>query len=164
MSVHPEPTDRAEVQKLANAVEVALAEALATPTRYRDDTPVPVVGTTPPVAQPGRPPMSQKATDASALMLSAGASSLLLGGAASLVLLASGQADPVVVACFCGAPPAFLLAMGSLVKRVKEAAKETLPDVHHHHYTGKVVQHHRTTNNHTRGVWAKTNITNNEQQ
>ncbi|MFD9603303.1 hypothetical protein [Streptomyces sp. NPDC059970] len=153
MPTQPEPTDRAEVQKLANAVEEALAEEMKT--FHRDDTPLPAVGTTPPVPQPGRPPMSQRATDASALMLSGGAASLLVGGSASLVMLASGSADPVVCAVVLGAPAVLVLAIGRLVGRVK-ATVEAAPPTHHHHYNGDVYQDQRSINTTTRGVIANT--------
>jgi hypothetical protein len=134
----------------ARAFLAAVEDAMRTPTAYRDETPVPTIGSALPVPQPGRPPMSQRATDASALMLSAGVASLPLGAAVTAVLWASGNADPVVVGMICGAPAALALALARLMRRAKEAA----PDVHHHHYTGVVVQ--RTVNTTTRGLWAST--------
>jgi hypothetical protein len=121
-------------------------------TSYRDPSPVPPVGTTPPVAQPGRPPMSQRATDASALMLSGSVLTATLGGSATAILWASGHADPAVVATVFGAPAFLALAISRILKRAKDAA----PDVHHHHYAGPVYQDQRTQNSSTRGVWAKT--------
>ncbi|WP_431997771.1 hypothetical protein [Streptomyces fungicidicus] len=134
----------------ARAFLAAVEDAMRTPTAYRDETPVPTIGSALPVPQPGRPPMSQRATDASALMLSAGVASLPLGAAVTAVLWASGNADPVVVGMICGAPAALALALARLMRRTKEAA----PDVHHHHYTGVVDQ--RTLNTTTRGLWAST--------
>ncbi len=130
----------------------AVEDAMRTPTSYRDETPVPAIGSALPVPQPGRPPMSQKATDASALMLSAGIASLPLGAAVTGILWASGGADPVVVGMICGAPAALILALSRLVRGVKQAA----PDVHHHHYNGDVLQDYRQTTTHTRGVIAHT--------
>ncbi|MFF7576856.1 hypothetical protein ACFZBE_18000 [Streptomyces sp. NPDC008061] len=137
---------------LQQAVNQAITEELIA--GYRDNTPLPLVGATPPVDQPGRPPMSQRATDASALMLSGGAASLLVGGSASLVMVASGSADPVVCAIVLGAPAVLVLAIGRLVGRVK-AAVEAAPATHHHHYSGHVDQ--RTVHSKTTGMWAKTN-------
>jgi len=97
--------------------------------------------------------MSQKATDTSALMLSAGVASLPVGAAITVILWASGHADPGVVALLCAAPPTFVLALSRLMRKAKDA----VPDVHHHHYTGNVHQDHRTTTTHTRGLWARTN-------
>ncbi|MGW2090025.1 hypothetical protein [Streptomyces sp. NPDC001880] len=141
-----------QAHQLIEAVNEALDQQA---TSYRDNTPLPVIGTAPPVPQPGRPPMSQRATDASALMLSAGAASLLLGGGASLVMVASGSADPVVCAVLLGAPTVLVLAIGRLVGRVKTTV-EAGPPTHHHHYNGDVVQDSRTVHTDTRGLWAKT--------
>lgn len=135
-----------------SVIEAAVRDAIHQ-TSWRDDSPVPVVGDAPPVAQPGRPPMSQKATDASALMLSGSVLTAAVGGSASLVLWASGYADPVVVAFVFGAPAGLALALGRLMKR----AKGVLPDEHHHHYSGPVHQDQRNVRTQTRGVWAKTN-------
>lgn len=137
-------------------IEDAMAPAI--PTSFRDPTPVPTVGTTPPVPQPGRPPMSQKAVDASTMMLSAGVASLPIGAATTGILWASGHANPAVVACICAAPAALavpILALSRLAKRAREAA-EAAPPVHHHHYEGTVIQDHRTVNTQTRGIWAST--------
>ncbi|MFJ8871075.1 hypothetical protein ACIRD6_35650 [Streptomyces sp. NPDC102473] len=131
------------------------AFAIERPTSFRDETPLPAVGTTPPVTQPGRPPMSQKATDASALMLATGASSLMIGGSASLVLLASGYADPAVCAIVLGGPAVIALAVGRLMRRAKEVV-EAAPATHHHHYRGDVTIDQRSINSQTRGVIANT--------
>lgn len=124
-------------------------------TSFRDDSPLPAVGSTPPVAQPGRPPMSQAATDASGLMLAAGVSSLGVGGAISLVLVASGAADPVVVGVVCASPPVLLFALKSVLKTAKQ---EAAPTEVHHHYTGPVTQDHREVTNKAR--WFGRNTTN----
>ena len=119
-------------------------------TAFRDETPLPQYGATPPVPQPGRPPMSAKAVDDTARMLGASVLVAVSGGSATAVLWASGYANPTVVALVFGAPTALALAIGRVLKR----AKDTVPDVHHHHYTGPVRQQH--THSSTRGVWAKT--------
>ncbi|UDM01255.1 hypothetical protein [Streptomyces longhuiensis] len=121
------------------------------PTAYRDDTPIPTHGTTPPVAQPGRPPMSQGATDASVLMLAGGTATAMVGGTASVLMYVSQFADPVVCGLVFGAPTALVLALARLAKRAKPA-----PDVHHH-YEGPVYQDRRNVHSRTTGVWAKTN-------
>ncbi|MGW3401201.1 hypothetical protein [Streptomyces zhihengii] len=143
-----------QAQQLIAAVE----EALRTPTAYRDDTPVPAIGTTPPVPQPGRPPMSQRATDASALMLSGSVLTLAAGGAASGLLFASGYADPTTVALIAAAPiglAAPILAISWVIKHAKAAAA-ALPAEQHHHYTGTVHQDQRTVNSTNLGLWAST--------
>jgi hypothetical protein len=139
----------------AHALIAAVEQAMRTPTAYRDDTPLPAIGTTPPVPQPGRPPMSQRATDASALMLSAGLASLPIGAAATGILWASGNADPAVVALICAAPTTLVLALSRLMKRAKETV-EAAPTEIHQHYTGTVIQDQRSLNTTTRGIVAHT--------
>ncbi|MFG2677037.1 hypothetical protein [Streptomyces sp. NPDC048445] len=146
-----QPTDTA--RDLINAVEEALAARQIT--AYRDPTPLPITGTTPPVAQPGRPPMSQKATDMSGLMLASGATTVMVGGTASLVMLASGYADPVVCAIVVGAPAVLVLALSRLVGKAK-AVVAAAPATNHHHYNGNVTVDQRSLNTTTRGVIANT--------
>ncbi|NUP35998.1 MAG: hypothetical protein HOY76_02985 [Streptomyces sp.] len=123
-------------------------------TAFRDDTPLPRCGTTPPVPQPGRPPMSQKAVDLSTVMLSASVATIPPGGIAIAAMIASGYADPTVIGMICAAPAAIALPIFAIA-RLLRGAKEAAPDVHHHHYTGPVDQ--RTLHSSTRGLWAKTN-------
>jgi hypothetical protein len=142
-------TGQPDISHNAEQLIAAVDQAM---TAYRDQTPVPHYGSTPPVPQPGRPPMSQRATDVSAVMLSAGVASLPVGAVAIGILLASGHADPTVIGMICAAPAAVavpILAVARLLRRVREA----VPDVHHHHYAGPVHQQHTHTS--TRGVWAK---------
>ena len=142
-------TDEAAAAEAKRIIREALREEPA-PTSYRDDSPLPVTGTAPPVPQPGRPPMSQRATDASALMLSGGVATVLVGGTASLVMIASGHADPTVCGIIFGAPAVLVLALSRLVGR----AKDVLPAEHHHHYKGPVYQDQRSTTNQTKAVIA----------
>ncbi|MEU6535818.1 hypothetical protein [Streptomyces sp. NPDC047000] len=145
-------SDTEAAAEAARIIADAYRPAPATPTAYRDDTPLPARGNAPPVVQPGRPPMSQRAVDASTLMLSAGAASLPVGAVAVSILLASGQADPAVIGMICAAPAGAVLAAGRLLRRAKDA----MPDVHHHHYDGPVHQDQRTITTRTTGIWAKT--------
>lgn len=118
-------------------------------TSYRDTAPVPAVGATPPVPQPGRPPMSAKAVDDTARMLGASVLIATSGGATTAVLWASGYANPAVVACVFGAPTALVLALGQLAKRARPE-----PEVHQH-FHGDVTQTTVQTKN--TGLWARTN-------
>ena len=142
-----------EALRRAAQIAAAVDDVYQQPTRYRDETPVPAVGTALPVPQPGRPPMSQRATDASALMLAGGVASLPVGGATALVLWALGQVDPVNLAIGAAAPTALALAIGSLLRSVGRA-KQDMHTEHHHHYNGNVHQDARTVNSTTRGIWA----------
>ncbi|QES42576.1 hypothetical protein DEJ49_17745 [Streptomyces venezuelae] len=108
---------------------------------YRDTTPV---------AQPGRPPMSQGATDASVLLLAGGATTVMVGGTAGVLMYVSQFADPIVCGLVFGAPSFLVLALARLARRAKPA-----PDIHHH-YAGPVHQDQRTVHSRTSGVWAKT--------
>lgn len=148
------PTDRAEVRKLAAAIEEALTQTEEPPTAFRDETDPPRFGPAPPVPQPGRPPMSQKAVDDSVRMLCGSALTLAVGGAGTGLLWASGHANPYVVAAICAGPPALALAFSRVVRRFREAVAAA-PAEQHHHYTGTVHQDLRTS--HTSGVWARTN-------
>lgn len=165
MSVLPEPPAataagqasrntaiEAQADQLLAAMNAIAAEQ---PTHYRDDTKPPQYGTTPPVPQPGRPPMSQGAVDASTLMLSGSVLTATVGGATTAILWASGHADPAVIAAVFGAPAVFVLALARLAKR----AKGVLPEQHIHQYEGTVYQDQRNVHSSTRGVWAKTNNT-----
>lgn len=128
------------------------------PPRHRDDSPTPRYGDAPPVAQPGRPPMSQKATDDSVRMLCASVLTLAVGGAGTGLLWASGHADPTVMAVVCAAPPALVLAVSRVVRRLRETA-EAAPPEHHHHYSGPVYQDHSRTSSKTTGLIARTRNT-----
>lgn len=146
-----EPTDddRETVRRLFAALDEI-------PTRYLDETPVPLIGSAPPVAQPGIPPMSQRASDISRLMLYGGAATVPPGLIAIGLLIASENANPTVIAWICAAPAALavpILTLARLLRRAKDAA----PDEIHNHYEGPVYQDQREVHTSTRGVWAKTN-------
>ncbi|MFG2130502.1 hypothetical protein ACGFNV_22170 [Streptomyces sp. NPDC048751] len=141
----PTPEDRAEAARLLAALDQI-------PTSFRDETPVPSIGTALPVPQPGRPPMSQGATDASVLMLAGAGSVSMISVSAGVLMYLSQYADPVVCGIVLGAPTALVLAIARLVRKAKHAT----PPVHHHHYKGNVHQDYSTTTTNTRGVWAKT--------
>ncbi|MFL4496527.1 hypothetical protein ACJ6WD_35595 [Streptomyces sp. VTCC 41912] len=122
-----------------------------TATSYRDTSPIPAIGPTPPVAQPGKPPMSQQATDLSGLIKVISVGSLPVGVSLSLVVYTVGHADPVALAIVAGAPVALVAALARLMRRAKTSRTE-----HHHHYTGTVTQAHTTVTSHTRGLVART--------
>jgi hypothetical protein len=160
---HPTADDIAEalrrsVDQAMHQANLAIADEQTprTPTFYKDTEDVPRIGPTPPVPQPGRPPMSQRATDASALMLCGGAGGALLLAGVSLVLLASHTADPTVCAIVFGAPIALALALARVLKRAATVAAAAGPVEIHQHYTGTVHQEHHETNSTTRGLVAIT--------
>ncbi|MEU2484086.1 hypothetical protein AB0L83_21980 [Streptomyces sp. NPDC052071] len=143
-----QPDAQAPDSPLAHAVEEAIIEELAK-TFHRDETPLPAIGTTPPVAQPGPPPMSQWAIDASGILRGVAVASLPVGTAFWLV----GQVDPLTLGIIFGGPVAALLAAARLISHIKNTV-EAAPATHHHHYNGNVDQ--RSINTQTRGVIAHT--------
>ncbi|MGW0780350.1 hypothetical protein [Streptomyces sp. NPDC002913] len=148
----PAPVDRQEVAKLAQAVEAVLLEEMAK-TSHKDPNPVlaPTIGDTPPVAQPGQPPMSQWAIDASGILRGVAVVSLPVGAAFWLV----GQVDPLTLGIIFGGPVAALLAAARLISHIKNTV-EAAPATHHHHYQGDVTIDRRSINSQTRGVIANT--------
>ncbi|MFC7871984.1 hypothetical protein ACFUS2_12660 [[Kitasatospora] papulosa] len=125
---------------------------------YKAPTPAPTaptIGTAPPQAQPGRTPMSQRATDASVLMLAGGGAVSMVSVSAGILMYLSQYADPVACGVVLGAPTVGFLALCRLARRAKEVV-EAAPSVVHNHYKGTVVQDNTEINTHTRGVIART--------
>ncbi|MCX4816734.1 hypothetical protein OG601_47300 [Streptomyces sp. NBC_01239] len=160
MPAQPEPTDRAEVTKLAAAVEEALATVVPTHVRH-DDPSVPTwqegghIGTAAPVPQPGIPPMSARTTEISRAVMYCSMATVPPGLIAVAVMVASEHANPTVIGMICAAPAAVaipILALARLIRRAGEAAPAEI----HQTYTGNVHQETRIT--HTRAVWSK-NVT-----
>jgi hypothetical protein len=154
------PHAQAFIADVEDALAAATKPALPVPTSFRNDAlpSTPTIGDAPPVPQPGRPPMSEAATNISGVMIASSVPILALGVAASGVMYFSGQADPTVIGLICATPIGLtipILALSRLVKRAKQTV-EAAPAEQHHHYSGTVIQDHRTTTTHTRGVWAKT--------
>ncbi|MEU9849244.1 hypothetical protein [Streptomyces sp. NPDC047985] len=149
-----QPTINDQAAQFLADIETAFTTQQAT--AYRDDTPLPTVGTTPPVPQPGRPPMSQRATDASTLMLSGGAAILMVGGGASLVMLASGYADPAVCAIAFGAPTVLVLAIARLAGKAKAVVEASPAPINNHYNGSNITVDQRSINTQTRGVIART--------
>lgn len=149
------PLSESEAAIEARRIIASLAEPepAPIPTSYRDTAPH-APGTAEPVAQPGRPPMSQRATDASGLMLSGSVAALSVGGATSLVLYTLDQVDPVTLAIGAAGPVALVLAVGSLLRSVGRAKKDMHTE-HHHHYNGSVRQETTNVSSTTKGLFAK---------
>ncbi|MFI8515358.1 hypothetical protein ACIGHB_29940 [Streptomyces sp. NPDC085460] len=126
---------------------------------FRDDSPVPSVGDALPVAQPGRPPMSPRATDVSVVMLAGGAGVLMAGGGTGFALWALAGVSPVTLALAVGAPVAVVAALARLVRSAGQAAVQAAPVTHHHTYSGPVAQTNTSTTATTaRGLFAR-NVT-----
>lgn len=161
MTVLPEPKPTAPAagqatNPLTDAVIEAAVDNAIEEARRQGTSPQVVIGTTPPVAQPGRAAMSQRAVDLNTTILSVGAASLPVGGMTALVLHVLGTVDPAQLALGAAAPAALavpILAIARLIRRAGEAAPAEINNT----YTGNVYQQHSETHTSTRGVWAKTN-------
>ncbi|MFC8704107.1 hypothetical protein ACFUIV_18225 [Streptomyces anulatus] len=149
----PDTTIRRNADQLALAVDEALLARQAT--SHRDPTKLTAIGSAPPIEQPGRPAMSQKATDASVLMLAGGFTTVMVSGSAAGLMYFSQFADPVACAIVLGAPVALVMAVSRLVAKARAAAPQ--PVVQHYH--GAVHQDTRTVTSTTRGVIANTRNT-----
>lgn len=153
----PDPAIRRNADQLMAAInEIGQA------TYHRDTTPLPAVGTTPPVEQPGRAAMSQRAVDRNTTILTSSFLTAVAGGAVSLVLWTSGHANETVIAWICGGivgVPVVLtlpvLALKGLMKSAKETA-EAAPASVTNHFHGPVHHNERTVTSTTRGVIANT--------
>ena len=161
--------DQQRIDRIANAFSAALEE-VDKPTMVRVADPSiptwqdgPRIGTTPPVVQEhagSRPPMSQRAVDASTLMLSGSVAYAVFAGSTSVILWASHWADPKVIALLCAAPPAIavpILAACALLKRARQVVAAAPAEIHQH-YSGHVHQDNRQNHLHTdtRGLIATT--------
>ncbi|MFE4961666.1 hypothetical protein [Streptomyces sp. NPDC056660] len=147
-------TDDEVAAEAARIIADAYRPAPDVPTSYRDTSPLPAYGDTPPVAQQGTPPMSQRAVDTSRLMLTAGLSTVPPGLIAIGVLIASRHADPTVIGMICAAPAAVAVPILALARLFTRVAEDAPDEHHHHHYSGPVRQENTTT--HTHGLIART--------
>ncbi|MEU8828811.1 hypothetical protein [Streptomyces sp. NPDC048636] len=132
-----------------------VSENTPTATHYKDISPVPSIGDTPPVAQAGRAAMSKRATDISSVMLAAGGTFMMVALGTSVVLLTAERCDPTVVGIVFAAPTTLLGALGLVLKRAKSVVAAA-PPVHHHHYEGDVHQDFSTHSSRNAGLIAKT--------
>lgn len=159
-----QPETAAAAQAFLADIESIMAKS-PTATSFRDPTPVPNIGTTPPVTdQPGarRPAMSQRAVDLNTTILSSSVVIGMTGAAGTGILWASGQANPTVIAWICAgivAAPAILtipiLAFNSLAKSARKVAEAAPPTVHNH-YNGYVDQRQINVSTRTTGLIAGT--------
>ncbi|MGW2520462.1 hypothetical protein ACWC09_26305 [Streptomyces sp. NPDC001617] len=164
---YPQPTatpaGQPEAAAAAQAFLADIESIMATrpgATSFRDPTPTPTIGTTPPVAQPGIPPQSRAAVDYAVRVLSTSVATALTSGSVALIMLASRWADPVVCGIVFGAPIGFavpIAALISLAKRTKEVVEAAPPQINQY-YSGPIQQDNRQQHLHNRttGVIAYT--------
>lgn len=141
-------------QEAARLITEAYADDAPALTYYRDTTPPTPTGAAP-VPQPGaRPPMSQRATDLSGLMLAGGIAAVPLGGAGALVLWSLGQVAPVSLAIGAAAPVALVAAVAAAVSRIRASGGASGPTTHI--YQGEVRQHTEVhAHTHARGLLSR---------
>ncbi|MCG5121601.1 hypothetical protein ACWGS5_13600 [Streptomyces albidoflavus] len=154
---HTQPTEPLTEQQAAFEAARLIADAYSdgapAATRYADTRPLPTTGDAMPWPQPGRPPMSQRATDLSGLMVAGGIASLPAGAAAALVTWAVGQANPVSLAVAGSAPVALVLAVAVVARCLRGVSLHT---EEHHHFQAPVVQYRAYDQRTARGVIART--------
>lgn len=126
------------------------------PTFYKDPTETPKIGTTPPVAQPGRAPMSQKATDATGIILAVGIAAPLVGGGFALAMWGTSVANLKVIGAIVGGAIGIVIAVKSLLGSARAVAEAAPPVVHQHNY-GPVHQDQSTHEHKSSGVFVRNN-------
>ncbi|MCX4919937.1 hypothetical protein [Streptomyces sp. NBC_00687] len=139
-----------------------LAEGLSshTPatTRYKDIVPAPAqptVGDAVPVAQPGRPAMSQRATDHAAIVIAYSVGSLPVGGAISLVLWQLSSVSSTTLTVVGVSATGFVIAIGQAARMIGRAVRDgasALPTPTVNQYTGTVHVQHTELHTTTKGL------------
>lgn len=150
---HIEREAHAEAEA-ARLIAEAYSENTPATTSYRDITPVQQSGAEP-VIQPGRTPMSQRATDHATLVLAYSLGSLPVSIATSLVLWSIAAVDPATLAIAGAAPPALAVTIGIAARLVGRAVRDgasALPRDEHHHYDGPTYIQHTELHTNTRGL------------
>ena len=123
-------------------------------THHCDITPLPTNGNAVPVPQPGRPPMSQRATDHASLVLAYSLGSVPVGGSLSLVLWAVASVPTEILAIAALAPVGLVGAIGITARLIGRAVADgatALPDTHTHHHTGPTYIQHTQLRTRTTG-------------
>ncbi|MGW3176131.1 hypothetical protein [Streptomyces sp. NPDC001153] len=130
----------------------ACRPAPETPTAYRDTSPLPAYGSTPPVLQPDRRIVPAWAAGTIVAGIGVGAAFVGIGCGVWLAcrgLAAVSLTDVLFVTLPIAGVAAVVTAVGSALRSLKDIHTE-----HHHHYSGPVKQENTTT--HTRGLFART--------
>lgn len=125
------------------------------PTSYRDDTPLPTHGTTPPIPQPDSRIVPTWATGTAVAGI--GVSATCIGLGCGIWLACQGFAavtlNSVLFVTFpIAAVAGVIAAVASTLRSLHAAHTEN-----HHHYAGPVTQHHKTHNtSNQHGMFART--------
>ncbi|WP_225831686.1 hypothetical protein [Streptomyces sp. NK08204] len=154
-STAPTTAGMSDDQAAAEAARIiadAYRPAPETPTAYRDTSPLPTYGDTPPVLQPDRRIVPAWAAGTAVAGIGVGAACVGVGCGVWLAcqgFAAISLTSVLFVTLPIAAVAAVAAAVGSALRSLKDVHTE-----HHHHYTGPVRQENTTT--HTRGVFART--------
>jgi len=155
--VTTDPTHRTDSEASAEArrliAEAYRPQAPAAPTYFRDDTPVPAIGTTPPVPQPDSRIVPQWAAGVAVASIGVGAGAVGLGCAAWLFLQALSSVTLTgvlaVTAPFAGAA-ALATAIGGAISKARRASTTNV-------YQGTVIKRTEITST-ARGIGARSRI------
>ncbi|MER7839194.1 hypothetical protein ABTY98_25800 [Streptomyces sp. NPDC096040] len=161
--MYPNTTPKTSTQGVRMSEDVAAAEAARiiadayrpapeTPTSYRDDSPLPAYGDTPPVMQPDRRIVPAWAAGTAVAGIGVGAA--FVGVGCGLWLACQGFAavsltSVLFVTLPIAAVAGVFAAIGTALRSLKGVHTEN-----HHHYTGPINQHHTTSK--TYGLSART--------
>ena len=136
----------------ARAFLAAVADAMRTPTAYRDETPVPAVGSALPVPQPDSRSVPQWAAGIAVASIGIGAGVTGIGCGAWLIF--RGLSSVTLLGVIAIAAPfigiaAVTTAIGAAISQAKRSSTTNV-------YQGTVVQDQRQVNTTTRGLLANT--------
>ncbi|MCZ4098029.1 hypothetical protein [Streptomyces sp. H39-C1] len=135
-----------EAFEAARLLAEAYSSNAPTATQYRDIVPTPTNGDTMPYAQPGRAPMSQKATDHASLILAYSFGSLPVGAALSLVLWSLSSVDATTLTIAAATPAVLVGTIGvaarMIGRAVRDGASALPPPSTVHQHTGPTYVHH----------------------
>ncbi|MEU3346280.1 hypothetical protein ABZ723_15095 [Streptomyces sp. NPDC006700] len=145
-------TDDQAAAEARRIIADAYLPAPEVPTSYRDTSPLPAYGSTPPVAQPDNRIVPAWAAGTAVAGIGVGAACVGIGCGVWLAcqgFAAVSLASVLFVTLPIAAVAAVAAAIGSALRSLKAAHTE-----HHHHYAGPVRQENTTT--HARGLFART--------
>ncbi|MGW2811659.1 hypothetical protein [Streptomyces sp. NPDC001450] len=150
MNTNSRPLSESEAEAEARRIIEGLwkAEPVATSTSFRDATPNPPYGTTPPVHQDDRRIVPAWAAGVAVASIGVGAG--ITGIGCSVWLVCQGFAAVTLTSVLfvtlpIAAVAALVVAVGSVVRSVKAAHTET-----HHHYSGPVRQENTHVTNYSK--------------
>ncbi|MGW7548945.1 hypothetical protein ACWGKQ_48700 [Streptomyces sp. NPDC054770] len=145
-------SDDVAAAEAARIIADAYRPAPETPTAYRDDSPLPAYGDTPPVMQPDRRIVPAWAAGTAVAGIGVGAAFVGVGCGVWLAcqgFAAVSLTSVLFVTLPIAAVAGVFTAIGTALRSLKGVHTEN-----HHHYAGPVRQENNTT--HTRGLIART--------